>query len=228
MSDLNASYVAHIFYPFLPGSSGKDKNARASNRFVPLQIRWLYLCFGSCKQVMTMMKWYMKWIIYELRIWNQVKLWSSQLWAQFLQLRRDVWQIQDFNGVPFPGVPSLHISTAERCKIWFSFRLGWLPLAKNSAAVRQKISMNPSENKLSNISRRIIGPGWMNCACFSKTKCGNCALSKRHSKLSIFLWVFGETLLFTEVPHDVQLNSEIIEVITVSLDVLEFESHWTI
>ena len=28
-----------------------------------------------------MMKWYMKWIIYELRIWNQVKLWSSQLWA---------------------------------------------------------------------------------------------------------------------------------------------------
>ena len=40
----------------------------------------------------------MKWIIYELRIWNQVKLWSSQLWTQFLQLRREAWKIQDFNG----------------------------------------------------------------------------------------------------------------------------------
>ena len=48
---------------------------------------------------LLMMKWYMKWIIYELRIWNQVKLWSSQLWAQFLQLRREAWKIQDFNGV---------------------------------------------------------------------------------------------------------------------------------
>ena len=31
--------------------------------------------------------------------WNQVKLWSSQLWTQFLQLRREVWKIQDFNRV---------------------------------------------------------------------------------------------------------------------------------
>ena len=30
---------------------------------------------------------------------NQVKLWSSQLWAQFLQLRREAWKIQAFNGV---------------------------------------------------------------------------------------------------------------------------------
>ena len=29
------------------------------------------------------MKWYMKWTIYELRIRNQMKLWSSQLWTQF-------------------------------------------------------------------------------------------------------------------------------------------------
>ena len=29
----------------------------------------------------------------------QVKLWSLQLWAQFLQLRREAWKIQDFNGV---------------------------------------------------------------------------------------------------------------------------------
>ena len=37
--------------------------------------------------------------ISELRIWNQVKLWSSQLWTQFLQLRREAWKIHDFNGV---------------------------------------------------------------------------------------------------------------------------------
>ena len=47
----------------------------------------------------SMMKWYMKWIVYELRIWNQVKLWSPQLWKQFLQLRREAWKIQDFNVV---------------------------------------------------------------------------------------------------------------------------------
>ena len=45
------------------------------------------------------MKWYMNWIIYELRIWNQVKLRSSQLWTQFLQLRREAWKFQDFNGI---------------------------------------------------------------------------------------------------------------------------------
>ena len=28
-----------------------------------------------------------------------MKLWSSQLWTQFLQLRREAWKIQDFNGV---------------------------------------------------------------------------------------------------------------------------------
>ena len=44
-------------------------------------------------------KWYMEWIIYELRIWNQVKLWTSQLWTQFLQLRKEAWKLQDFNGV---------------------------------------------------------------------------------------------------------------------------------
>ena len=28
-----------------------------------------------------------------------MKLWSSQLWTQFLQLRKEAWKIQDFNGV---------------------------------------------------------------------------------------------------------------------------------
>ena len=41
----------------------------------------------------------MKWIIYELRIWNQMKLWCSQLWTQFSQLLKEAWKIQDFNGV---------------------------------------------------------------------------------------------------------------------------------
>ena len=31
------------------------------------------------------MKWYMKWIICELRIWNQVKLWSSQLFCNCVE-----------------------------------------------------------------------------------------------------------------------------------------------
>ena len=40
----------------------------------------------------------MKWIIDELQIWNQVKVWSSQLWTQFFQLQKGAWTIQDFNG----------------------------------------------------------------------------------------------------------------------------------
>ena len=54
---------------------------------------WGPICFT----LTLVMKWYMKWIIYELRIWNQVKLWSSQLWTQFLQLRKEAWKIHNFN-----------------------------------------------------------------------------------------------------------------------------------
>ena len=60
---------------------------------------WSFVGSNGSVRNESMMKWYMKWIIYELRIWNQVKLWSSQLWEQFLQLRREAWKIQDFNGV---------------------------------------------------------------------------------------------------------------------------------
>ena len=40
----------------------------------------MFLCWMS-----QWTKWYMKWIIYwsELRIWNQMKLWSLQLWMHF-------------------------------------------------------------------------------------------------------------------------------------------------
>ena len=60
---------------------------------------WSFVGSNGPVRSESMMKWYMKWIIYELRIWNQVKLWSSQLWKQFLQLRREAWKIQDLNGV---------------------------------------------------------------------------------------------------------------------------------
>ena len=30
---------------------------------------------------------------------NSSKLWSSQLWTQFKQLRKEPWKSQDFNGV---------------------------------------------------------------------------------------------------------------------------------
>ena len=33
------------------------------------------------------------------KAFDRVKLWSSQLWEQFLQLRREAWKMQDFNGV---------------------------------------------------------------------------------------------------------------------------------
>ena len=33
------------------------------------------------------------------QIWNKVKLWSSQLWTQLPQLRKEAWKFQDFNGV---------------------------------------------------------------------------------------------------------------------------------
>ena len=35
----------------------------------------------------------------ELRILNLSKLWSSQFWTQFEQLRIEAWKSQDFNGV---------------------------------------------------------------------------------------------------------------------------------
>ena len=34
-----------------------------------------------------------------MRILKSSKLWSSQLWTQFKQLRIEVWKSQDFNGV---------------------------------------------------------------------------------------------------------------------------------
>ena len=35
----------------------------------------------------------------ELQILKSNKLWSSQLWTQFKQLRLEAWKSQDFNGV---------------------------------------------------------------------------------------------------------------------------------
>ena len=48
----------------------------------------------------------LRWMVYEMNhIWTadmkprRKKLWSSQLCTQFLQLRREAWKVQDFNGV---------------------------------------------------------------------------------------------------------------------------------
>ena len=44
-------------------------------------------------------KWYMKCFIYWTADLKSSKLWSSQLWTQFKQLRIKAWKCQDFNGV---------------------------------------------------------------------------------------------------------------------------------
>ena len=54
----------------------------------------------------SIMKLYIKWIIYWTADMKSSKLWSSQLWTQFLQLRRGAWKIQDFNGVSTRDLPT--------------------------------------------------------------------------------------------------------------------------
>ena len=44
-------------------------------------------------------KWYMKCFIYWTVDLKSSELWSSQLWTQFKQLRKEAWKSQDFNGV---------------------------------------------------------------------------------------------------------------------------------
>ena len=44
-------------------------------------------------------KWYMKYFIYWTADLKSSKLWSSQSWTQFKQLRIEVWKSQDFNGL---------------------------------------------------------------------------------------------------------------------------------
>ena len=48
------------------------------------------------------LKWYMKDFIYWTADLKSSKLWSSQLWTQFKQLRIAAWKTQDFNGVWTP------------------------------------------------------------------------------------------------------------------------------
>ena len=87
-------------------------------------------CVGSNVPVRreSTMKWYMNWIIYELWIWNQVKLWSSRLWKQFLQLFREAWKIHEFNRIwslchlthkwPAPNVSGF-IAQLVRASHWY-------------------------------------------------------------------------------------------------------------
>ena len=92
------------------------------------------------------MKWCMKWIIYELRIWNQVRLWSSQLWTQILQLRKEARKIQDFNGVTsryqclnFSGF----FTQLQKLRSWLT---GFISqLVRASYRYREVTSSNPVE-----------------------------------------------------------------------------------
>ena len=45
------------------------------------------------------LKWYMKYFIYWTAGVKSSKLWSSQLWMQFMELRIEAWKAQDFNGL---------------------------------------------------------------------------------------------------------------------------------
>ena len=47
----------------------------------------------------NIVKWYMKCFIYWTADLKSSKLWSSQLWTKFKQLRIEAWKSQDFNGV---------------------------------------------------------------------------------------------------------------------------------
>ena len=114
----------------------KPEKIRTSTGFEPVTSRyrcdaltnWAMkpLTFGSWSFVgsnvpvrsESTMKWYMKWIMYELRIWNQRKLWSSQLWAQFLQLHKQAWKIQDF---PVEGFTWFHIRSSYMIHFIYHF-----------------------------------------------------------------------------------------------------------
>ena len=49
--------------------------------------------------IIIMVKWFMKCFLYWTADLKSSKLWSSQLWMQFKQLRIEAWKSQDFNGV---------------------------------------------------------------------------------------------------------------------------------
>ena len=51
------------------------------------------------------LKWYMKCFIYWTADMISSKLWSSQLWTQFKQLRIEAWKIKDFNRVSTRDLP---------------------------------------------------------------------------------------------------------------------------
>ena len=55
--------------------------------------------FVICSQWGMNVKWYMKCFIYWTADLKSSKLWSSQLWTQFKQLRIEAWKSQEFNEV---------------------------------------------------------------------------------------------------------------------------------
>ena len=71
----------------------------------PLVIPWetfkpLFLAYSHHSfETILKVKWYMKCFIYWTEDLKSSKLWSSQLWTQFKQVRIEAWKSQDFNGV---------------------------------------------------------------------------------------------------------------------------------
>ena len=115
-------------------------NCRAEQKALPIFSIWFSLnkrCEGTrdtflpsslirsrgSKQILegipVNFKQWTKWYIWnesyiELRIWNQVKLWSSRLWTQSVyQLRREAWKIQDFTFITARIIASLVLNSRK-------------------------------------------------------------------------------------------------------------------
>ena len=96
------------------------------------------------------------------------KIWPSQLWAQFMQLRRESWKIQDFN-----GIWTRDLVTSVRCSNQLShettdaglttyprtkvFSTKKKPSSSSSANMRQQESLHKIATKN---QRAAIVPWW--------------------------------------------------------------------
>ena len=67
---------------------------------ITINLTWaIWRLVSQLCDVYYILKWYMKCFIYWTADLKLSKLWSSQLWIQFKQLRKEAWESQYFNGV---------------------------------------------------------------------------------------------------------------------------------
>ena len=104
----NEGEEIHLNCTFVSYESERKRNKCYGTDFVDHSCGVLLLYFwrwtsALCRhrQLTTLysVKWYMKCFIYWTADLKSSKLWSSQLWTQFKQLRIEGWKSQDFNGV---------------------------------------------------------------------------------------------------------------------------------